>query len=252
MGASMTRTDNLNVKIFADGADLDGIRKLAQNPLIKGFTTNPTLMRKAGVSDYAAFAGDMLDVIGGAPVSFEVFADGFDEMEAQALEIASWGDNVYVKIPITNTRGKSSVPLVGRLSAQKVQVNITAMMTLDQVRAVAEVLHEETPAVVSVFAGRIADTGVDPVPLMREAASILKSRPKAELLWASPRELLNIFHADEVGCHIITVTHDLLGKLSGVGKDLDQFSLETVEMFYRDASAAGYTIATEKKATTSG
>ncbi|MBV38548.1 MAG: transaldolase [Rhodospirillaceae bacterium] len=248
----MTRTDNLNVKIFADGADLDGIRKLAQNPLIKGFTTNPTLMRKAGVSDYAAFAGDMLDVIGGAPVSFEVFADGFDEMEAQALEIASWGDNVYVKIPITNTRGKSSVPLVGRLSAQKVQVNITAMMTLDQVRAVAEVLHEETPAVVSVFAGRIADTGVDPVPLMREAASILKSRPKAELLWASPRELLNIFHADEVGCHIITVTHDLLGKLSGVGKDLDQFSLETVEMFYRDASAAGYTIATEKKAAASG
>ena len=252
MGASMTRTDNLNVKIFADGADLDGIRKLAQNPLIKGFTTNPTLMRKAGVSDYAAFAGDMLDVIGGAPVSFEVFADGFDEMEAQALEIASWGDNVYVKIPITNTRGKSSVPLVGRLSAQKVQVNITAMMTLDQVRAVAEVLHEETPAVVSVFAGRIADTGVDPVPLMREAASILESRPKAELLWASPRELLNIFHADEVGCHIITVTHDLLGKLSGVGKDLDQFSLETVEMFYRDASAAGYTIATEKKAAASG
>ncbi len=252
MGASMTRTDNLNVKIFADGADLDGIRKLAQNPLIKGFTTNPTLMRKAGVSDYAAFAGDMLDVIGGAPVSFEVFADGFDEMEAQALEIASWGDNVYVKIPITNTRGESSVPLVGRLSAQKVQVNITAMMTLDQVRAVAEVLHEETPAVVSVFAGRIADTGVDPVPLMREAASILKSRPKAELLWASPRELLNIFHADEVGCHIITVTHDLLGKLSGVGKDLDQFSLETVEMFYRDASAAGYTIATEKKAAASG
>jgi len=252
MGASMTRTDNLNVKIFADGADLDGIRKLAQNPLIKGFTTNPTLMRKAGVSDYAAFAGDMLDVIGGAPVSFEVFADGFDEMEAQALEIASWGDNVYVKIPITNTRGKSSVPLVGRLSAQKVQVNITAMMTLDQVRAVAEVLHEETPAVVSVFAGRIADTGVDPVPLMREAASILKSRPKAELLWASPRELLNIFHADEVGCHIITVTHDLLGKLSGVGKDLDQFSLETVQMFYDDASAAGYTIATDTKASATG
>ena len=252
MGASMTRTDNLNVKIFADGADLDGIRKLAQNPLIKGFTTNPTLMRKAGVSDYAAFAGDMLDVIGGAPVSFEVFADGFDEMEAQALEIASWGDNVYVKIPITNTKGDTSVPLVERLSAQKVQVNVTAMMTLDQVRAVAEVLHEETPAVVSVFTGRIADTGVDPVPLMREAASILKSRPKAELLWASPRELLNIFHADEVGCHIITVTHDLLGKLSGVGKDLDQFSLETVEMFYRDASAAGYTIATEKKAAASG
>jgi len=248
----MTRTDNLNVKIFADGADLDGIRKLAQNPLIKGFTTNPTLMRKAGVSDYAAFAGDMLDVIGGAPVSFEVFADDFDEMEAQALEIASWGDNVYVKIPITNTRGETSVPLVERLSAQKVQVNVTAMMTLDQVRHVAEALREETPAVVSVFAGRIADTGLDPAPLMREAVGILESRPKAELLWASPRELLNVFHADEVGCHIITVTHDLLGKLKGVGKDLDQFSLETVQMFYDDASAAGYTIATGKKAAATG
>ena len=248
----MTRTDSLNVKIFADGADLDGIRKLVQNPLIKGFTTNPTLMRKAGISDYAAFAQDILSVIGGAPVSFEVFADEFDEMEAQALEIASWGDNVYVKIPITNTRGETSVPLVERLSAQKVQVNVTAMMTLDQVRYVAEALREETPAVVSVFAGRIADTGLDPVPLMREAVGILKSRPKAELLWASPRELLNIFHADEVGCHIITVTHDLLGKLSGVGKDLEQFSLETVEMFYRDASVAGYTIAAGKKAAASG
>ncbi len=248
----MTKTDSLNVKIFADGADLDGIRKLAENPLIKGFTTNPTLMRKAGISDYAAFAKDMLGVIGGAPVSFEVFADEFDEMEAQALEIASWGDNVYVKIPITNTMGDSSVSLVGRLSAQKVQVNVTAMMSLDQVRHVAEALDAETPAVVSVFAGRIADTGLDPVPLMREAVGVLESRPKADLLWASPRELLNIFHADEVGCHIITVTHDLLGKLKGVGKDLDQFSLETVQMFYDDASAAGYTIATEKKATTSG
>ena len=248
----MTRTDSLNVKIFADGADLDGIRKLAQNPLIQGFTTNPTLMRKDGVSDYAAFAKDMLGVIGGAPVSFEVFADEFNEMEAQALEIASWGDNVYVKIPITNTMGDSSVSLVGRLSAQKVQVNVTAMMSLDQVRHVAEALDAETPAVVSVFAGRIADTGLDPVPLMREAVGVLESRPKAELLWASPRELLNIFHADEVGCHIITVTHDLLGKLKGVGKDLDQFSLETVQMFYDDASAAGYTIAAEKKATASG
>jgi len=248
----MTRIDSLNVKIFADGADLDGIRKLAQNPLIKGFTTNPTIMRKAKINDYVAFARDMLDVVAGAPVSFEVFADEFDEMEAQALEIASWGDNVYVKIPITNTRGDSSVPLVGRLSAQKVKVNVTAMMTLDQVCHVAEALHAETPAVVSVFAGRIADTGVDPVPLMRDAVGILESRPVAELLWASPRELLNIFHADEVGCHIITVTHDLLGKLKGVGKDLDQFSLETVEMFYNDASAAGYTIATEKKTAATG
>ena len=248
----MTRADNLNVKIFADGADLDSIRKLSENPLIKGYTTNPTLMRKAGIGDYAAFAKDMLEVVGGAPVSFEVFADEFDAMEAQALEIASWGDNVYVKIPITNTKSDTSVPLVERLSAQKVQVNVTAMMTLDQVRYVAEALHEKTPAVVSVFAGRIADTGVDPVPLMREAVGILESRPKAELLWASPRELLNIFHADEVGCHIITVTHDLLGKLKGVGKDLDQFSLETVQMFYDDASAAGYTIATETKAAISG
>jgi transaldolase len=240
----MMKAESLNVEIFADGADLDGIRKLAQNPLIKGFTTNPTLMRKVGISNYAAFAKDMLDVIVGAPVSFEVFADEFDEMEAQALEIASWGDNVYVKIPITNSRGNTSVPLVERLSAQKVQVNVTAMMTLHQVRHVAEALHAETPAVVSVFAGRIADTGVDPVPLMREAVGILESRPVAKLLWASPRELLNIFHADDVGCHIITVTHDLLDKLKGVGKDLDQFSLETVQMFYNDASAAGYTIAT--------
>ena len=248
----MTRADNLNVKIFADGADLDSIRKLSENPLIKGYTTNPTLMRKAGIGDYAAFAKDMLEVVGGAPVSFEVFADEFDAMEAQALEIASWGDNVYVKIPITNTKSDTSVPLVERLSAQKVQVNVTAMMTLDQVRHMVEALHAETPAVVSVFAGRIADTGLDPVPLMREAVGILESRPKAELLWASPRELLNIFHADEVGCHIITVTHDLLDKLKGVSKDLDQFSLETVQMFYDDASAAGYTIATDKKAAASG
>ena len=240
----MTRTDNLNVKIFADGADLDGIRKLAQNPLIKGFTTNPTLMRKAGVSDYAAFAQDILSVIGGAPVSFEVFADEFDEMEAQALEIASWGDNVYVKIPITNTRGETSVPLVERLSAQKVQVNVTAMMTLDQVRHVAEALHEETPAVVSVFAGRIADTGRDPVPLMAEAVKIMRAKPKAELIWASPRELLNIFQADSVGCHIITATNDILKKLPLAGKDLDHYSLETVEMFHRDATAANYTIET--------
>ncbi|MBT5373463.1 MAG: transaldolase, partial [Rhodospirillaceae bacterium] len=180
------------------------------------------------------------------PVSFEVFADDFDEMEAQAHEIASWGPNVYVKIPITNTRGEASAPLVSRLSASGVQLNVTAMMTLDQVRDVADALAPETPAVVSVFAGRIADTGIDPVPIMKEAVQILGDRPKAELLWASPRELLNIFHADEVGCHIITVTHDVLGKLSGVGKGLDQFSLETVEMFYKDASAAGYKIETAK------
>jgi len=236
----------LKIKIFADGADLEGVKKLAANPLIRGFTTNPTLMKKEGITDYAAFAKDMLEIVGASPVSFEVFADDFDEMEAQAHEIASWGPNVYVKIPITNTKGDAAAPLVSRLSASGVQLNVTAMMTLDQVRDVAGALAPETPAVVSVFAGRIADTGIDPVPIMKEAVKILEDRPKAELLWASPRELLNIFHADEVGCHIITVTHDVLGKLSGVGKGLDQFSLETVEMFYKDASAAGYKIETAK------
>jgi transaldolase len=241
----------LKIKIFADGADLEGVRALAANPLIKGFTTNPTLMKKEGISDYVSFAKDMLDVVGTAPVSFEVFADDFDEMEAQAHEIASWGSNVYVKIPITNTKGEVSAPLISRLSSSGVQLNVTAMMTLDQVRDVADALDPGTSAVVSVFAGRVADTGVDPVPLMREALEILEGRPKAELLWASPRELLNIFQADEIGCHIITVTHDVLGKLSGVGKSLDQFSLETVEMFYRDASAAGYKIEPSKSSASS-
>jgi transaldolase len=235
---------NLKIKIFADGADLDEMIKLSSNPLVKGFTTNPTLMRKAGVTDYEAFARNVLDTITDRPVSFEVFADDKESMEKQALAIASWGDNVNVKIPITNTKGESMVPLVERLSQAGVQVNVTAMMTNEQVRATADVLNPDVPAVISVFAGRIADTGRDPMPAMREAVDILKDRPKAELLWASPREMLNIFQADEVGCHIITVTNDLLAKLAGTGKDLDQFSLETVQMFYRDAEAAGFTIRT--------
>jgi len=233
---------NLKTKVFADGADLESIRKLAANPDVKGFTTNPTLMRAAGVSDYKAFAHEVLGIIGDRPVSFEVFADDFATMEAQAREIASWGDNVYVKIPVTNTRGDFAGPLIASLSHAGVKLNVTAIMTLDQVKRVGEALSEKVPAVVSVFAGRIADTGRDPVPHMRKALELLANRPKAELLWASPRELLNIFQADEIGCQIITVTPDVLKKLALVGKDLDAYSRETVSMFYKDATAAGYSI----------
>lgn len=240
----MSDVSNLKVKIFADGADLNAIRELAKNPLIKGFTTNPTLMRVAGVEDYEAFAHEVLAEIKDRPVSFEVFADDLDEMEKQGLKIASWGANVNVKVPITNTKGESTAPLIKKLSDAGVVVNVTAIMTLEQVQETCDALNADTGAIVSVFAGRIADTGVDPVPVMKQCAEILKAKPKAELLWASPRELLNIFHADETGCGIITVTPDVLKKLSGVGKDLTQFSLETVEMFYRDATAAGYTIRT--------
>lgn len=243
----MTTTAALKVKLFADGADLAGIQEMYANPMIKGFTTNPTLMRKAGIDDYKAFAMDVLKSVPDRPVSLEVFADEFDQMEDQALEIASWGKNVNVKIPITNTRGQSSGPLVERLSKAGVMVNVTAMMTLEQVREITERLAPATPAIISVFAGRIADTGRDPVPLMAEAVKIMKARPKAELIWASPRELLNIFQADSIGCHIITATNDILKKLSLVGKDLTGYSLETVEMFYKDASAAGYRIATRKR-----
>lgn len=235
----------LSVKIFADGADLDSIRALAPNPLVKGFTTNPTLMRKAGVADYKGFAKDMLAIVTDRPVSFEVFADEFDAMEEQAMEIASWGENVNVKIPITNTRGESAVPLVARLSGQGVFVNVTAMFTADQVQAVVDVLDPGVAAILSVFAGRIADSGCDPVPHMKTAVEMAKSKPKAEILWASPRELLNIYQADAVGCHIITVSGDVLKKLDNVGKGLDEFSLETVKMFYDDAQAAGYSIATK-------
>ena len=238
--------NRLKVKIYADGADIKSMKALAGNPHVKGFTTNPSLMRKAGVEDYESFAREVLKAIPDRPVSFEVFADEFAEMEAQAGEIATWGQNVYVKIPITNTKRASAVPLIGRLSKRGVKLNVTAVFTLAQVREITAALDPATPAVVSIFAGRIADTGVDPMPLMREAASIMKARPKAELLWASPRELLNIYHADETGCHIITVTPDVLGKLGLVGKDLEAYSLETVEMFFKDATAAGYRIVAKK------
>ena len=234
--------DQLRVKIFADGADLKGMKEAAAQPLVKGFTTNPTLMRQAGVSDYKAFALEVLKLIPDRPVSFEVFADDFPTMEAQGREIASWGDNVYVKVPVTNTKGEFAGPLMTRLSSSGIKLNVTAIMTNEQVKAVAAALAKNVPAIVSVFAGRIADTGRDPVPLMSEAVALLKDRPQAELLWASPRELLNIFQADDIGCHIITVTHDVLAKLALVGKDLDGYSLETVAMFYRDAQTAAFTI----------
>ena len=234
--------DQLKVKIFADGADIESMKALKQNPMVKGFTTNPTLMRKAGITDYVAFAKEVLVAIPDAPVSFEVFADDFPSMEAQAMEIDSWGDNVYVKIPITNTKGESAVPLIKKLSDKGIKLNVTAIFTVKQVQEVTDALHVDSAAVVSVFAGRIADTGIDPVPMMKESADIMKSKPKAELLWASPRELLNIYHADSIGCHIITVTPEVLGKLKLVGKDLDEYSLETVAMFFKDATAAGYDI----------
>jgi transaldolase len=224
------------------------MKEMAANPLIKGFTTNPTLMRKAGITDYKAFAREVLSAIPDRPVSFEVFADEFAEMEAQAMEIASWGANVNVKIPVTNTKGKFCGPLVERLSAAGVVVNVTAIMTPGQVERVTECLHVDTSAIISVFAGRIADTGLDPLPIMQKALRIMKAKPKAELIWASPRELFNVFQADGIGCHIITATHDILKKLSLVGKDLDMYSLETVEMFYKDAKAAGYTIAARAEA----
>jgi len=238
----MTRLADLKVKIFADGADLEGIKAMHAKPWIKGFTTNPTLMRKAGVSDYPSFAKEVLRAVPDRPISFEVFADDLEEMERQALEIASWGRNVYVKIPVTNTRREFSGPVIQRLSQNGVQVNVTVVFTLEQVKAITESLAPGTPAIISVFAGRIADTGVDPVPMMREALKIMQAKPKAELIWASPRELLNIIQADEIGCHIITVTNDILGKLSLLGKDHDDYSLETVEMFHKDALAAGYVI----------
>jgi transaldolase len=234
--------DQLNIKIFADGADLKGMKEVAGNPQVKGFTTNPTLMRAAGVTDYKAFALDVLKAIPDRPVSFEVFADDFPTMEGQAREIASWGDNVYVKIPVTNTKGDFCGPLIATLSRAGIKLNVTAVFTHEQVSRIAAALAEDTPAVVSVFAGRIADTGRDPVPHMRESLRLLKDRPKAELLWASPRELLNIFQADEIGCHIITVTNDVFKKLSLVGKDMAAYSRETVTMFFRDAASAGFGI----------
>ncbi len=235
----MNPTD-FTVKIFADGADIAGIRKLAADPLIKGFTTNPTLMRKVGITDYEAFSREVLEVIEGRPISFEVFADDDAEIERQARKIASWGDNVYVKIPVMTTNGVSTAALAGRLASQGVQLNITAMMTVQQVEEVLPSLEGGPASYVSLFAGRVADTGVDPISMMKEVLSLIASEPQIELIWASPRELLNIVQANDVGCDVITVTHDLLGKLSGLGKDLHQFSLETVLMFHGDASASGF------------
>ena len=236
------RVEDFKIKIFADGADLPTIEKYAANPLIKGFTTNPTLMRLAGVTDYKTFAFDVLKIVPRLPVSFEVFADDFPTMELQAREIASWGDNVYVKIPVTDTKGNFAGPLISTLARAGVKLNVTAIMPLDQIKRVTDALSPATPAVVSVFAGRIADTGRDPIPLMTEALRILADKPKAELLWASPRELLNIVQANDMGCHIITVTNDLLKKLALVGKDLSEYSRETVLMFYKDATASAYDI----------
>ncbi len=230
------------IKIFSDGADLKGMLEQATNPLVRGFTTNPTLMRQAGITDYKAFALQVLKAIKDRPVSFEVFADDFPTMLAQGREIASWGSNVYVKVPVTNTKGEFAGQLISTLSSEGVKLNVTAIMTNAQVRAIMDVLADKVPTIISVFAGRIADTGRDPIPLMQEALKIIKVRPKAELLWASPRELLNIFQADQIGCHVITVQNDLIKKLALVGKDLDEYSRETVAMFYRDATAAGFCI----------
>jgi transaldolase len=233
---------DLKIKIFADGADLERILELYANPLIKGFTTNPTLMRKAGITDYEAFAKEVLAKIPDRPVSFEVFADDFPSMIAQGRRIAAWGKNANVKIPVTNTRGEFAGPVLEALSKEGVILNVTAIMTPEQVEKVGASLRADVPAIISVFAGRVADTGRDPMSLMRECLSRLADRPKAELLWASPRELLNIFQADEVGCHIITATSDVLAKLALVGKDLEGYSLETVKMFFNDARAAGYSL----------
>jgi transaldolase len=238
----MKQLHKLSVKIFADGADRAGMLEMYRDPLIKGFTTNPTLMRKSGVSDYEAFAHQVLADIPDRPVSFEVFSDDFEEMEMQARRIATWGENVYVKIPVCNTRGHSTTPLVRSLARSGVKLNVTAVFTLEQVHEVAQALAAHAPSVISVFAGRIADTGRDPMPLMSAARALIGASPNIELLWASPRELLNIFQADATGCHIITVANDLLKKLNCVGKDLEEFSLETVKMFYNDALKARYTI----------
>ena len=237
-----TVLEALGVKIFADGADLDGILALAADQRISGFTTNPTLMWKAGLTDYAEFAQRLLERITEHPISFEVFADEATEMRRQAMRIAGWGENVYVKIPVSTTTGESMAPLVRELSESGVKVNVTALFTTAQVELITEAVKDGAPSYISVFAGRIADAGVDPVPLMARAVDIMVAAPGSELIWASPREILNVVQADQIGCHIITVTHDLLKKLDLLGKDLDQYSLETVQMFHRDAAAAGFTL----------
>lgn len=233
---------SLRVKIYADGADKASMLEMYADPLITGFTTNPTLMRKSGVADYRAFATEILQLIPDRPISFEVFADEFDEMEQQALEIASWGENVIVKVPVTNTRGELSGGLLRKLVGAGVKLNITALLTLTQVHYVTDIVGGGPPCKISVFAGRIADTGRDPVPVMAAALELLRLYPNLELIWASPRELLNIFQADVIGCHIITASTDILKKLQLVGKDLNEYSLETVKMFYDDAQKAGYSL----------
>jgi len=238
----MPTIEQLKIKLFCDGADFDSILAMYKVPYIKGFTTNPTLMRKAGITDYETFGRKVLAAVPDRPVSLEVFADDLENMEIQAGKIATWGSNVNIKIPVTNTKGEFTGPLLKTLSKKGVVLNITALMTVDQVAQVAECLDPNTPSIISVFAGRIADTGVDPVPIMSECLAALKDHPKAELLWASPRELLNVFQADEIGCHIITATPDVLAKLKLVGKDLTEYSLDTVKMFFSDASAAGFSI----------
>ncbi len=234
--------DQITTRIFADGADLDGILSLAENPRISGFTTNPTLMHKVGLTDYERFARELLERVRTHPISFEVFADEAEEMRRQATQIASWGENVYVKIPVTSTDGESMAPLARELSEGGVKVNVTALFTTAQVELIAAAVADGAPSYISVFAGRIADAGVDPIPIVARSLEIMRQAPESELIWASPREILNLVQANEVGCHIITITHDLLKKLDGLGKSLEQFSLETVQMFHADARAAGFTL----------
>ncbi|MDR1560790.1 MAG: transaldolase [Holosporaceae bacterium] len=236
------RLDNMKIKIFADGADVAGMLEMYSKPWVKGFTTNPTLMKKAGVQNYEAFALEIIEAIPDRPISFEVFCDDFLEMERQALRISRWGSNVYVKIPVTNTLNQSSCALIKRLADEGVKQNVTALMTLRQVTEVSQALADGPSSYISVFAGRIADTGRDPLPIMAAAVELLRPYPQQELIWASPREILNIFQAESVGCHIITVTNDILNKLGNLGKNLDEFSLETVKMFHNDALKAGFRV----------
>lgn len=238
----MARDRDLKIKLFMDGANLEAMKKACNDKLVSGFTTNPTLMRKDGVTDYEAFARAAIAALPDMPISFEVFSDEFDQMEREARAIKSWGGNVFIKIPISNTRGETSIPLVRKLSAEGFSLNVTAILTIDQVKAVSQAISPSSRTIVSVFAGRVADTGVDPVPMMRQCVSILASNKNAELLWASPRELLNLFQAEECGCHILTATTDVIKKLPLVGKDLNEYSIETVKMFYDDARAAQYKI----------
>ena len=238
----MKKIEDLKIKIFSDGADKKDMLEMNSKTFIKGLTTNPTLMKKAGIKDYETFAKDILSTIKEKPISFEVFSDDFDDMEKQAMEIASWAANIYVKIPITNTKKESSKKLIKRLAERKVKLNITAIMTLDQVKTVLSVLENKVPSIISVFAGRIADTGRDPIPLMNDCLKEMKINSNSELLWASPRELLNIIQADQIGCHIITVTKDIIKKLQFTNYNLEDYSLDTVKIFYKDAVDAGFKI----------